>query len=127
MAKKRIPELQILPVDGLVEFLNATMDTEGSSVSSTPSSKASPSAPSPKRQNKKASQPKPIYGTKTSLYLEESLFLRAKHYCADSRMTLTELVNKSLSSYLRKQEKKSAKEEKKNDASAERQIPSEEE
>lgn len=54
---------------------------------------------------------KKCYGAKTSLYLEDDLFVMAKHYCADSRLTLTQLVNKSLRYYLKKEKKKNAKEE----------------
>lgn len=59
------------------------------------------------------------FGMKTSLYLDETLFIRAKHYCADYRITLTELINRSLLLFLKKAEKKAAKEERQNDAEAE--------
>ena len=66
---------------------------------------------SPKGHRRSGHSQNKQYGAKTSLYLEEDLFVMAKHYCADSRLTLTQLVNKSLRYYLKKEKKKNAKEE----------------
>lgn len=73
---------------------------------------------SPKEKRTRHSQ-KQHFGTKTSLYLDEDLFIRAKHYCADYRITLTELINRCLLLFLKKAKKKAAKEERQNDAEAE--------
>ena len=130
MSKKRIlPEMELALADGLEEILNPTQESPQDVESvANQQDEATPEATraNKPRSGRSQSQQK-HYGTKTSLYLEDELFLRAKHYCADSRITLTELVNKSLSSFLRKQEKKSAKEEKKNALQTEKKISSKEE
>lgn len=130
MSKKRkLPEMEISLADGLEEILNPTQESPQDVESvGTRQDEASPEVSHTSRPRSGRSQSRQKhYGTKTSLYLEDELFLRAKHFCTDSRITLTELVNKSLSFFLRKQEKKSAKEEKKNALLTERKIPSKEE
>lgn len=53
------------------------------------------------------------YGRKTSLYLDPKVFGKAKQFCLDNEVTLTDLVNDSLAFYM-EEKKKGRKEERKN-------------
>ncbi len=119
MSKKVIPESPIPISGGLDVLLNDSSQSHVSNeIAEDEQVEQNMIAPKTARTNNRRSQAK-AYEVKTSLYLDESLFIRAKHYCADYRMTLTELVNKSLLIFLKKAEKKAAKEERRNDAEAE--------